>query len=324
MRFGRPVSAIVVAVGLLAGTLGESTPHSRPRQAEGYWILAADFHVHGFPGDGALAPGALRREVQRAGLDVFTLTNHNRVSTARLARWLAGYSTGPIVIVGQEITAPGYHMTAAGIEERVDWETSPAAAIRAVHAQGGVAIANHPESADYIGAYDDEALALLDGVERTHPVIETRPGREAVFAEFFRRTQQVNPGVAAIGSSDFHFDGAPGFCRTYVLARERTTAGVLDAVREGRTVAADRGGRLYGDPRMVRIVEAAGGFVAPPAATDRWPRLAVGMTWIGLLGLVVLGDDRPQRARGDDRLQQRRTLVRFRLLRDGRSSERPS
>lgn len=294
MRYSRLASALLVVVGIGVGTAGEVSLRSPPRQAEGYWILATDFHVHGFPGDGALAPWALRREVERAGLDVFVLTNHNQVWAGRLARWLAGASDGPIVLVGQEVTARGFHMTAAGIEERVPWTAGPAAAIRAIHAQGGIAIANHPESPRYITGYDDEALALLDGVERVHPVIEAFPDREAVFARFFRRTQQLNPGVAAIGSSDFHFDGVPGRCRTYVLARERTVAGVLEAVRAGRTVAADQAGRMHGPPDMIRIVEAAGGFVPAPAAPDRRRPLPLAATWLGLLGLVVFGGRKSQ------------------------------
>ncbi len=68
-------------------------------------------------------------------------------------------SPGPIVIVGQEVTARGFHVIAAGIEERVSWRTSAADVIRAVHAQGGVAIAAHPVRR-FWPAWDDEALAI--------------------------------------------------------------------------------------------------------------------------------------------------------------------
>jgi hypothetical protein len=285
VSLARGLSAALVLAGLLVGSWSESIPVPAARRtAAGEWILAGDFHVHAFPGDGALPPWALRHEAARAGLDVFTISNHNRVSTARLARWMSRQSDGPIVIVGQEVTARGFHVIAAGLEERVSWETSAVDVVRAVHAQGGVAIAAHPIRR-FWPAWDDEALAILDGYERAHPVID-REKERAELATFDERIRAIRPNIAAIGSSDFHWTGSIGWCRTYVLARERTAAGVVDAVRAGRTVAADRQGHLYGDPALVSAVEAAGGFIPPPVERYRW--LSIGFVWLGLLGMLVL------------------------------------
>jgi len=288
----RPLSLILLAAGLIVGTIGEAPVAPPPeRQAGGYLILAGDFHVHGFPGDGALPPWLLRRQVERAGLDVYTLTNHNQVMTSRLAGWLAQRSPGPLVIVGEEVTAPGYHLVAAGVRDIVRWDRPAAEAIRDVHAQGGVAIAAHP-SRFFWAAWDDEALALLDGVERAHGEMHVDAEAGVDFAAFYERVRRVNPDVAAIGASDFHTTGTPGWCRTYVLARERTSEAVLDAVRAGRTVAAGADGLLYGNPQWVDLVESAGGFVAPPEPVDRWRRTSIGCAWLGLLGLVVFGRGR--------------------------------
>jgi predicted metal-dependent phosphoesterase TrpH len=285
VSLARTLSAALVVAGLLAGTWSESIPDPAARRSPaGEWILAADFHVHAFPGDGGLPPWALRHEAARAGLDVFTISNHNRVSTARLARWMSQQSPGPIVIVGEEVTARGFHVIAAGIEERVNWRTSAADVIRAVHAQGGVAIAAHPVKR-FWPAWEDEALAIVDGYERAHPVIEKEKTRSEL-ASFDARIREIRPHVAPIGSSDFHWTGSIGWCRTYVLAHDRTAGGVIEAVRAGRTVAADRQGRLYGDPAVVSAVEAAGGFIAPPAERYRW--LSIGLVWFGLLGMVAL------------------------------------
>jgi hypothetical protein len=278
------VAAGLFAAGLFMGTFAASPPPHEPRRFGEYWVLAADFHVHGFLGDGALAPWLLRDEAARAGLDAFVLTNHNRVSTARAARRLSEGTPGPIVIVGDEVTARGFHLTAAGIEERVDWTRGAAAAIRAVHAQGGVAIAAHP-GRDYWPGWDDEALALVDGYERAHPGMR-EPATAADFEAFGARATAAHPSIATIGSSDFHLGGAPGWCRTYVLARERSTAGVIDAVRAGRTVAADMDGRLYGNPTLVKMVGAAGGFVPAPELSPL-QRLPAIMAVVGLGALIV-------------------------------------
>jgi hypothetical protein len=287
VRFARPVSALLVAAGLLSGTLSDTAAAPAPRRAGEYVILAADFHVHAFPGDGALALWALRRHAERAGLHVFTLSNHNQVFTARLTQSMSAGSSGPLVIAGEEITADNYHVIAAGIQTRVDWNRSAADAIRDVHEQGGVAIAAHPSRVFWSG-WDDEALSLVDGVERAHGEMHSNDKAKADFAAFYDRTRRLNPGVAAIGSSDYHALGTPGWCRTYVLAREHTVAAVLDAVRDGRTVAADAEGNLYGDPQFVQIVESAG-VSAPLEMMGRWRRVSLLSAWLGVLGLVVCG-----------------------------------
>ena len=285
----RRLSMILLAAGLIAGTLGEAPAAPRAeRRAGGYLILAADFHVHGFPGDGALPPWQLRRQVERAGLDVYALTNHNQVMTSRLASWIALRSPGPLVIAAEEVTAPGYHLVAVGVRDVVRWDRPAAEAIRDVHAQGGVAIAAHP-SRFFWPAWDDRAAAMLDGVERAHGEMHFDEKAGADFAAFYERVRRVNPDVAAIGASDFHTTGTPGWCRTYVLARERSIDAVLDAVRDGRTVAAGANGVLYGDPRWVGLVESAGGFVEPPEPADRWRRSSVASAWLGIAGLILFG-----------------------------------
>lgn len=286
MTSPRGLSAVVMVVGLVSGTLADGRPVRQPPRIDGYWLLAADFHVHAFGGDGSLTPWALRREAERRGLDAITVTNHNQTYAARFARWMSG----PIVLVGEEITSRNYHLIAAGIERTVNWDQPAADAIEDVHAQGGVAIAAHPIR-DYREGYDDRALTLLDGAEAAHPAMHVA-GLRPEFEAFFRRAREQNPGLAAIGSSDFHATPSVGLCRTYVLATEPTATGVIDAVRQGRTVASDRDGNLSGDPIYVRMVEAGG---VGQRATDeadfsRW--FAIACTWIGLLGLVIVGPDR--------------------------------
>jgi len=279
-------AAVLVAAGLAAGSFAPRAPLHEPVRAGADWILAVDFHVHGFPGDGALAPWLLRDEAARAGLDAFVLTNHNRVSTARLARRLFAGTPGPIVIVGQEITARGFHIAAAGLEERVAWTHGAAAAIRAVHAEGGVAIAAHP-SRDYWHGWDDESVALLDGYERAHPSMR-RPEDGADFATFATRAAALHPNIATIGSSDYHTGLLPGICRTLVLAHERSAAGVLAAVRAGRTVAMDMDGNLYGNDEVARLVREA--HVPPPVRRPftMWSRVRAGAALVGVLLLVLL------------------------------------
>lgn len=285
MTRGQWAATGLVAASLVAGSLSPRPPLREPIRAGGYWILAVDFHVHGFPGDGALPPWLLRDEAARAGLDAFALTNHNRVSTARFARRHAAGTPGPIVIVGQEITAWEFHIAAAGLEERVDWTHGAAAAIRAVHAQGGVAIAAHPDR-HYTSGWDDGAVKLADGHERAHPSMRDQESGDD-FRTFATRASRLHPNIATIGSSDYHTGLSPGICRTLVLARERSAEGVIAAVREGRTVAMDMDGRLYGNADAVHLVQEAG--FPPPARrpfTPGW-RALIAASLLGLLLLVL-------------------------------------
>jgi hypothetical protein len=280
-----------VALILLGAVLGTATDRvsSRPalRAAE-YWVLSGDFHVHASPGDGALSPWMLRQEAARAGLDVIAVTNHNQSFTGRLASRISEMRDGPMMLAGEEITNPEYHMIAVGIERTVNGaQLSAVDAIAKVHAQGGVAIAAHPSSGFH--GYDDAAtVALLDGAEAMHSDVHRDQAFRTELEAFFGRARRVNPDIAAIGSSDFHaMPPVIGRCRTYLFVRERTKAGVLDAIRSGRTLAVDGDGRLAGDPSLIELL----GNVRPAGRADRyagWRRLSVTLAWFGALGLICL------------------------------------
>ena len=124
----------------------------------------------------------------------------------------------------------------------------------------------------------------LDGAEAVNSVGEQDV---ADYADFRRRASQRNPDIAAIGSSDFHGWPSLGRCRTYLFVRERNDAGVLEAIRNGRTVAEDDAGNLYGDPELIARIEAN----RPAGRTDfnrGWRRFSVACGWLGILGLILL------------------------------------
>jgi len=274
----------MVTAGVLLGTISAPSPAPPPRHIDGYWILEGDFHVHAFPGDGSLAPWSLRDEAAHAGLDVFAVTNHNQVSTAQFAERHAKRSAGPIVLAGEEITNPDYHLIAVGITRQVNANQPAVTAIADVHAQGGVAIAAHPGPRS-IG-YTDAAIAQLDGTEAAHPSSDQRERDE--YIEFYRRAQHLNSHVAAIGSSDFHAMPVPiGSCRTLLFVRDRTAAGILDAIRNGRTVAVDEEGHLHGDASLTALASRETWSRSREDATV-WRRTSVALAWAGLLGVLLL------------------------------------
>ena len=275
------VAAIAFAAAVAIGTRIDSTRPVPPVRHPG--IMVADLHVHPYPGDGALPVSELQREARRRGLDLIAVTAHNNRLGLKLGAVMPLDPDGPIIVSGQEITTPTFHMVAVGIDRGIDWRLSARDAIAAIHAQGGVAIAAHPVRRSWRDN-DPSALSALDGAEVAHPSNRRTysAGRDE-FLQFFDRVRSVNPGVAPIGSSDFHMTAPLGLCRTYLLVNERSAAGALDAIRQGRTVAADPHGRLFGAPEHIAMVEAFRAATGPVPAVPGLDRL------VALAALIALG-----------------------------------
>jgi hypothetical protein len=296
----RLLAVLVAAAGLtLTGTTAP-LPVRPPLQKAGYVVLAADFHVHSFPGDGLLPPWDLAIEARRRRLDAIALTNHNSTHSWHLARWLApmaGRAGAARLIPGVEVTAVGYHLAAVGLTEPIAWRQPAVAAVAAIHAKGGVAIAAHPTRRSW-RFLDDAAIAALDGVEVAHPMIHVWEDARLDLAAFYERAKRVHPSIAAIGSTDFHHFAPMGLGRTYVFAREATEAGILEGIRGGRTVACDGRGASYGPPWLVAMVgdTCRRDASLPPDGETAVERLGTWLLWLGLTALVVLGPDGVSRA----------------------------
>jgi hypothetical protein len=286
MNVLRRVALVVIVLGVGIGSLFDLNTPATTQASTEYVVLAADFHVHSFFGDGALPPWEIAAEARRRGLDVIAVTNHNQMIAARLDARLVGES-GLLLLKGEEITAPNYHLVAIGISRSIGWRSPAADAIAAVHAQGGVAIAAHP--VHRLDGYDARAMTSLDGTEVAGPTIYEEPRSRAELVEFERRVKAHNPGVAPIGASDFHHRSPLGLCRTYVIASDRSEQAVLDAIRRGRTVAYDNEGRAFGEAALVQIVDRHRATEPTPSRTHRIANaLSVAMTLIGLLAVVML------------------------------------
>lgn len=286
MRAPAALSLALLTLGIAAGTSADR-PRERPAIViGGYRVLAVDFHTHSSMwSDGALTPWGLVLEAERHGLDAIAITGHDEVFDGHVGRWFSRRIGGPIVLAGEEVINPKYHLIAAGIEERVSVLQDAASAIDAVHRQGGIAIAAHP-IAVFWGGWTDEALKRLDGAEICHPLLFSHPDAYTDLEAFAARA-----GAAAIGSSDFHGLGEMGICRTYVFAREASAQAILDAVRAHRTVVYGVGGRAYGDPALIRLAAADGRLPADAAPSNSrggpldWCSRGAGLA--GLAGLIL-------------------------------------
>jgi hypothetical protein len=129
---------------------------------------------------------------------------------------------------------------------------------------------------------------MLDGAEVAHPMMEQGERQRRELLTFYERGRQLNPHLAAIGSSDVHMTPTFAVCRTLLFVHDASAVGVLDAIRKGRTVAVDPHGHLHGPPELVRLIEKS----QPTARIDARPRVrrtSLGMALFGGLGLLLLG-----------------------------------
>jgi hypothetical protein len=284
----RAISIVLLGAGVVAGTASDVLPDRVPLRRGGYFILEADLHVHSFLGDGVLWPWDLAIEARRRGLDAIAITNHNQVVAARLGRFIAKRMGTPLVLVGEEITAPDYHLIGVGIDQAVGGNRMATGAIMDVHSQGGAAIAAHP-TRRFWPAYDAAAMRELDGAEVAHPLTYSQGSKD--LREFFAMLWLARGRAAAVGSSDYHAFASLGVCRTYVFAREWTEAAVIEALRQGRTVAFDVEGIAHGEPELVALL---GTRIGPPhdPPVIRWLAIVGRISaLLGAAGLLLLRAD---------------------------------
>jgi predicted metal-dependent phosphoesterase TrpH len=289
MSLARVLIGATLLAAIVAGTIAEvPRPAATTRMLGGYHVLAADFHVHTFPQTwSTLPPCETLREARRQALDVIAMTPHNQISWAKVGRWCSQTFGGPIVIVGEEIAARGYHLLGIGLTRAVSPDQPLSSAIDEVHAQGGFTIAAHPYKG-YWPAYDADVMGKLDAAEVIRPESRHDEGAAKELREFFARAP-----LTAIGDSDYHGLGPIGYVRTYVFARTRDEAGVLDALRARRTVVYGRD-RAFGDPALIELAAADAGLpkdvpdLPVPGVLSAFSRIA------GALGLLAALLLRPQ------------------------------
>jgi len=209
---------------------------------------AGDFHVHSWEsGD---AGGTMEKALdyaRRIGLDFIMFSEHN--TNAGLTYYGVVQPEYPDVLIlpGVEWTTYSGHANALGATEWVDHKTgvrgaTAEAAIQAYQDQGALFYPTHPT--EDVGAlclgclweYDVDPAAL-DGVE-----VWTSKLWDAV--EFFDEACENGSHAVAIGGSDDHDAGQRvlpyttpiGTPTTMVFAENLSVAGILQGVRDGRTV----------------------------------------------------------------------------------------
>lgn len=187
------------------------------------------------------ARGTLAQLVARAralGLDFLAITDHNTISHHAHLPALAGDDL--LLIAGQECTTYYGHMNIWGTRRWCDFrcrtDTELAAVIDLAHASGGLCSINHPKA---FGPPWEHSTALpVDAIEVWQG---PWPWRNTESLALWERLLLDGRRLPSVGGSDYHCPAGEetGFLRlgqptTWVKARERSVAAVLEAIRAGR------------------------------------------------------------------------------------------
>lgn len=241
--------------------------------------LKGDFHSHCWYSDGADGLSMTPADYREEGFDFFTLTDHNRMFTSRLAQTMYdGVELGMHIIAGEELHTPGanLHIVHAGGRESVceqyvrdpkTFEAEVAAieekmthipeqyrsriamakwSCEKIHKAGGIAIFAHPYwQPDQFNVSADQANYLF--AEKMFDAFELVGGCQTrdnnLQLALWQEQCMKGRFLSVVGSSDSHDHDFEKdvFARRFsiVFARDNTTEAILDAVRMGYSVAAE-------------------------------------------------------------------------------------
>lgn len=221
----------------------------------GALTLKCDFHTHTVFSDGNVWPTLRPEEAWREGLDAIALTDHleylphkrdmvltNYQRPFELARG-AAVSLGLLLVKAAELTRgePPGHWNLLFLEDLNAIPTNDhRAALRAAHAQGAFVFWNHPgwkQPERKSVWYDEQQEALTNGWLHG---IEIVNGREY---DPIAHQWCLDKQLTMLGNSDIHgtvamdYSYPPNDHRpiTLVFARERSVAGIQQALRERRS-----------------------------------------------------------------------------------------
>lgn len=252
----RVLGYVLTLAGLVGGVAFDHDAARPVEERAGYRVLSGDFHMHTRFSDGVISPCDLVLLGRRRGLDVIAVTEHNSVFPSQLARSCARLvEDAPIVVSGEEITTLRFHLLALGVEADVDARAAPIEIVNAVHKQGGVVIAAHPTKRYHAAL--EPLCDELDAIEVVHPLAyrgESGIGAWSDIVEFARGPCGQNK--AMIGNSDYHAGSVLGLVRTHVFVDDVSAPGVLDAIRDRRTVTIAPDGTAFGRDDLVASLAA--------------------------------------------------------------------
>ena len=208
-----------------------STENDHGPDEEGSFFI--DPHVHSiYSSDGVPTVRELFLKARQIGLQGFGITDHNDIRSAQEGLNLAKEFTDIIFIPGVEVTTDKGHILALNVTESIPRDKTIAQTIELIHAQGGVAVADHP----YRGWSGIGEQAVLDNLEG-FDAIESFNARNILNQTKKAKALVERTGKPDVGGSDCHVAAELGGGYTVLETRPETVEDFLEEIRQGRTKA---------------------------------------------------------------------------------------
>lgn len=214
-------------------------------------VLTVELHAHSEGSyDGRDPVEMLLEQAAAVGLDAIAVTDHDVFAESERAATLAP-EFDLIGIPGMEVTSAAGHVLALGIDRKIPAGLPFLETLEKIHEAGGIAVVPHPFQKSRSGVAPNisrEALSTADAIEVYNSRLLT--GRANRKAEAFADAQQL-PQTAG---SDAHIAELVGQAVTAVDAETESAAGIVEAIRDGRTTVEGRR-----TPWHISFRQAAGG-----------------------------------------------------------------
>lgn len=242
--------------------------------------LKGDLHTHSYYSDGIDDVAMTAARYRETGYDFYTLTDHNRYYTSKMAEEAYdGVDLGLCFMHGEEVHTPGskLHIVHIGgnasvdalyINDRANFEEETARieksltrvpeqyrsriaeavwACGKIHEFGGIAILAHPYWKSNIRNLSEDFCNLLFD-QRIFDAFELVGGvdPQGINMQLAQWQEQKLKGnnISVVGSSDCHNDNFTAFATkfTVVFAEKNAEESIVDAVRRGMSVAGELDG----------------------------------------------------------------------------------
>ncbi len=214
-------------------------------------VLSVELHTHSERShDGRDPIELLLEQAAAVGLDALAVTDHDSFEESERAASLAP-EFDLIGIPGMEVTSAAGHVLALGIDRKIPAGLPFEDTLAEIHDAGGIAVVPHPFQKSRSGVapnISQEMLSSADAIEVYNSRLLTgRANRKA-------RSFAQEHGLPQTAGSDAHIAELVGQAITAVDAPSETAAGIVEAIRDGRTSVEGRR-----TPWHISFRQAAGG-----------------------------------------------------------------
>jgi cellulose/xylan binding protein with CBM9 domain/PHP domain-containing protein len=230
-------------------------------------MLKGDMHIHTEYSDGDVLNKVLANALNY-GLDFIAIADHDTCKGIKIARdTLKEMNMSMKVLAGNEVTGPGCHLLAYGIEADIPNLGGIKGISDAVHEKGGYLCAAHPYWTRTKKSFWDSELfhnavydKLVDGIELINYAANLdedgndAPGNLPVI-DFYEKLKTNGQIIPITVGSDAHYAEQIGHVCVYVFSEDDSEKSTLDAIFEKNMSVAFWRGNVYGSEEALALWE---------------------------------------------------------------------